>query len=74
MLKVSVIYHLKSTSLHNEDGLTTYSLILTAITYGLSLRNSGRSLVKFNITDSSSWFSKMLRPIGLITTPKLRTY
>jgi len=74
MLKVSVTYHLKSTLWGNEVGLIISSLILTDITYGLSLRNREKSLLNFKITDSNSFASKVLRRIGRTTLPELRTY
>ena len=74
MLNLSITYHLRSTSLANEDGLTTYSLILTAITYGLSLRSSGKSLAKYRSTDSSNLLSKVLRLIGRTTMKELKPY
>lgn len=74
MLKLSIIYHLKLTSWGNEVGLIISSLILTDITYGLSLRNSGKSLLKYKITDSSNLLSKVLQRIGRTTMKELRPY
>jgi hypothetical protein len=74
MLKLSITYHLRSTSLANEDGQTTYSLILTAITYGLSLRSSGKSLARYRTTDSNNLLSLVLRRIGRTTMKELKPY
>jgi len=74
MLKVSVTYHLKSGLRDNGDGQTTCSLVLTGITYGLSLRNQRRSLLNFKITDSKRLLSKVLQRIGLTTTKRLLEY
>ena len=74
MLKVSVTYHLKSGSRDNGDGQTMSSLIVTGITYGLSLRSRGRNLVNFNTTDSGSLLNKALMRLGRANLPKLREY
>ncbi len=74
MLKLSITYHLKLTSWGNEVGLIISSLILTDITYGLSLRNSEKNLLEYKITDSSNLLSKVLQRIGRTTMKELRKY
>lgn len=74
MLKASVISRLKYRPLVNEDGQTMCSLTCTDITFTLSSKSSGKSLVSFSSTGYDNYKSAALRLIGRIIGNEPRIY